>query len=306
MQQQHPPKTCDNIGDYYTITDKELGHGYFAVVNVGVNNFTNEKVAIKIVDKRLVERQETLDNEVEILNSINHCNIVKMEAIFDTVDHLYIVMELMEGGELYDEIIKRKSFTEADASYIMRQVYSALKYLHSRGIVHRDLKLENLLLVRENALDIKIADFGLSRIYSGKKLQTACGTPFYVAPEIVLAEGYGPEVDMWASGIILYVLLSGRLPFAAENENDLYKLIVGGKLIFKSPQFDSVSEAAKDFIRKLIITDPIKRLNAVNALEHPFIKGENIDNETPLHGLCDAETDCFSKGQLMVYKSKSH
>jgi len=121
-----------------------------------------------------------------------------------------------------------------------------------------------------------------------------------------MAEGYGPEVDMWASGIILYVLLSGRLPFAAENENDLYKLIVGGKLIFKSPQFDSVSESAKDFIRKLIITDPIKRLTAVNALEHPFIKGENIDNETPLHGLCDSETDCFSRGQLMVYKSNSH
>jgi len=148
--------------------------------------------------------------------------------------------------------------------------------------VHRDLKLENLLLVRQNSLDIKVADFGLSTIYTKKPLFTACGTPFYVAPEVVLGEGYNFEIDLWAAGVILYILLSGKLPYAAERETDLYQLIIDNNLIFKSPQFDTASETAKDLIRKLIVSVPGDRLTSSQALEHPFITGD-IDSVTPLH-----------------------
>eukprot|EP01129_Flabellula_baltica_P011450 TRINITY_DN5016_c0_g1_i1.p2 TRINITY_DN5016_c0_g1~~TRINITY_DN5016_c0_g1_i1.p2 ORF type:complete len:300 (-),score=78.75 TRINITY_DN5016_c0_g1_i1:1055-1930(-) len=264
-----------DINEFYEITDEVLGEGFFAIVRLGYDLQTREKVAIKLINKDLVEREETLENEIEILRSIDHPNVVSMRAIFDSEDTLFIVMDLMEGGELYEEIVKRKMFTEADASYIMRQIFEALKYLHSQDpvIVHRDLKLENLLLVSSGSLDIKLADFGLSRIYSGKKLQTACGTPFYVAPEIIFGTGYGPGVDMWAAGVLLYVLLSGRLPFAANTDNELYKAIIKCDLTWKSPQFDTVSEEAKDLIRCLINKNVEERWTAEQVLEHPFIMG---------------------------------
>jgi len=267
------PDPSEDINEYYKITNKVLGQGYFAVVKVGKDLKTNEEVAIKFVKKSLVEREETLANEIDILASVDHPNVVGLRAIFDTEEILFIVMDLMKGGELYEEIVKRKSFSEKDASSIMQQLFSALEYLHSKGIVHRDLKLENLLLVKENDpnLTLKLADFGLSKLYQGKALQTACGTPFYVAPDILLGDGYGPPVDMWASGILLYVLLSGRLPFAADSDADLFKLIMVGDLVWKSPQFDTVSAEAKDLIGKLIVVDPEQRWTAKQALEHPWI-----------------------------------
>jgi len=192
----------------------------------------------------------------------------------------------MKGGELYEEIVKRKSFSEKDASRIMQQLFSALAYLHENGIVHRDLKLENLLLVKESdpELTLKLADFGLSKLYSGKALQTACGTPFYVAPDILLGDGYTEGVDMWASGILLYVLLSGRLPFAADTDAELFKLIMAGDLVWKSPQFDTVSAEAKDLISKLVVVDPETRYTAKQALDHPWIVTKaGTTSDKPLH-----------------------
>jgi len=279
------PDPTDDINTHYKITNKILGQGYFAVVKVGKDLKTNEEVAVKFVKKSLVEREETLANEIDILGSIVHPNVVQLRAIFDTEETLFIVMDLMKGGELYEEIVKRKTFTEKDASRIMSQLFSALAYLHERGIVHRDLKLENLLLVKENdtELNIKLADFGLSKLYSGKALQTACGTPFYVAPDILMGDGYGTGVDMWASGVRIYVLLSGRLPFAADTDTELFKLIMVGDLVWKSPQFDTVSADAKDLISKLIVVDPDQRLTAKQALQHPFIVKGGTNSVTPLH-----------------------
>jgi len=262
----------DDIDKYYEVTSQVLGQGYFAVVKVGVDKKSKEKVAVKLVNKSLVEKEETLANEIDILGSIDHKNVVSLRAIFDTDDTLFIVMELMEGGELYDEIVKRKTFTEKDAAEITRQLCEALQYLHARGIVHRDLKLENLLLKKKGDLEIKLADFGLSKLYSGQALQTACGTPFYVAPDVLLGSGYGPEVDMWSVGVLLYVLLSGRLPFAADSDAELFRLIIAGKLVWKTPQFDAVSAEAKDLIEKLINTNPEKRFSAIQAIAHPWIQ----------------------------------
>jgi len=237
------------------------------------------------VNKELVEREETLNNEIEILSKIDHPSVVKMHAIFDTTEHLFIVMELMEGGELYEEVISRSTFSEMEAAVIIRQLLDALVYLHARGIVHRDLKLENLLLAKKGQLIVKLADFGLSRLFKpGGQMFTACGTPFYVAPDILLATdetGYGPAVDMWAVGVLLYILLSGRLPFSGDSDDELFKAILEGELVWKTPQFDDVSTDAKDLISHLIVVDTDQRYSASQALAHPFIQNNNTK---ALHG----------------------
>jgi serine/threonine protein kinase len=241
-------------------------------------------VAVKIIDKSKVEESpQLLQNEIDIMAKVNHPHVVGLRAVFDTPSTLFIVMELVQGGELYELIVERKTFSEKDTSHIMGQVFSALEYLHEIGIVHRDLKLENMLLNDKKVLSVKVADFGLSKLYSGQALQTACGTPFYVAPDILLGTGYGPEVDMWACGVLLYILLSGRLPFHADNDAQLFQLIMEGNLVFKSPQFDTVSSEATDLIRKLLVVDPKTRLTAKQALEHPFIKGADSQSTKPLH-----------------------
>jgi len=153
----------------------------------------------------------------------------------------------------------------------MAQLFAALSYLHKHGIVHRDLKLENLLLTKPGSLVIKLADFGLSKVYTGEALQTACGTPYYVAPEILFGDGYDYKIDTWAAGVLLYVLLSGRLPFSGDSDVELFNAIMECNLIWKKPQFDTVSPEAKDLISKLIIKDPSARLDADQSLAHPFI-----------------------------------
>eukprot|EP01126_Amoeba_proteus_P051869 TRINITY_DN6226_c0_g2_i2.p1 TRINITY_DN6226_c0_g2~~TRINITY_DN6226_c0_g2_i2.p1 ORF type:complete len:230 (-),score=45.27 TRINITY_DN6226_c0_g2_i2:207-896(-) len=198
-----------------------------------------------------------------------------MHAIFDTPDELFIVMELMKGGELYEEIIARSNFTEQEAAVILKQLLEALVYLHNKGIVHRDLKLENLLLANPGELTVKLADFGLSKLFCGSAMHTACGTPFYVAPDILMATdetGYGPAVDMWAAGVLLYILLSGRLPFSGDSDEELFQNILDGDLVWKSPQFDEVSAEAKDLISHLIVVETSERFTAQQALNHPFIK----------------------------------
>jgi len=237
-------------------------------------------VAIKFVNKKLVEKPENLKTETSLLQMVDHPHIVKLIDICDTKDTLFIIMELMEGGELYDEIVKRKHFTEKDAGFIMYQLFLALDYLHKRGIVHRDLKLENLLLKKHSSLEIKLADFGLSKVYTGEALQTACGTPYYVAPEILQGEGYDHKIDTWAAGVLLYVLLSGRLPFSGDSDVELFRAILETELVWKKPQFDNVSAEAKDLISKLITKDPVHRFDSSQALEHVFLKS---NNENALH-----------------------
>jgi len=272
--------TQDQFLSKYDLTANILGQGYFAVVKVGIIKDTGEKVAIKFVNKKLVEKPENLKTETSLLQMVDHAHIVKLIDICDTKDTLFIIMELMEGGELYDEIVKRKHFTERDASYIMYQLFLALDYLHKRGIVHRDLKLENLLLKKQGALEIKLADFGLSKVYTGEALQTACGTPYYVAPEILQGEGYDYKIDTWAAGVLLYVLLSGRLPFSGDSDVELFRAILETELVWKKPQFDTVSAEAKDLILRLMTKDPAKRYDSAQALEHVFLK---TNNENALH-----------------------
>eukprot|EP01121_Diplochlamys_sp_Union-15-3_P004030 TRINITY_DN139_c0_g1_i1.p1 TRINITY_DN139_c0_g1~~TRINITY_DN139_c0_g1_i1.p1 ORF type:complete len:395 (-),score=72.61 TRINITY_DN139_c0_g1_i1:61-1218(-) len=265
----------DDVHQFYEITETVLGVGNFSTVKLGICKKKGEKVAIKIIEKKSSKNKpEMLANEVGILLKVDHPNIIRMKDLFDSPNTLYLVMELVTGGELFDEIVKRDQYSEKDARAVMKQLLSAIAYLHEIGIVHRDLKPENLLLANtSHDSPIKLADFGLSKIYSeDMMMSTACGTPGYVAPEIVECNPYNSAVDLWAAGVIMYILLCGYPPFYDEQEQKLFDSIVKGKFEFHTPFWDHVSDSAKDLIRHLLVVDPEKRLTANQALEHEWFK----------------------------------
>ena len=266
------------IEDYYLIEEEEvLGEGASAVVRKGIKKDTGEAYAIKIIDKEnLGENElESLYNELKIMSIIDHPNIVRVYEYYECHGVLFIVMELMSGGELFDRIVEYEHYTEKQAAESFIPIVDAVRYCHSLGIVHRDLKPENLLYANgeDNAL-IKVSDFGLAKFLIPKtqeKLFTACGTPSYVAPEIISSLGYDNKVDCWSLGVILYVMLCGFPPFYADDNNTLFNLIKGSSYDFPSPYWDSVSDKAKDLIRKLLIVDPKKRLSCEEILKHPWL-----------------------------------
>jgi len=184
-------------------------------------------------------------------------------------------MELVTGGELFDKIVEKGSYTEDEASQLVRKIVSAVDYLHNLGIVHRDLKPENLLLKRaDNDLEIAIADFGLSKIVGQQMMmQTACGTPSYVAPEVLNASGYGKEVDMWSIGVITYILLCGFPPFYGDTVPEIFEQIMEANFDYPEEYWGAVTKEAKDFINKLLVVDSDKRMSAVDALRHPWLAG---------------------------------
>ncbi|XP_076860188.1 calcium/calmodulin-dependent protein kinase type 1 isoform X2 [Brachyhypopomus gauderio] len=210
----------------------------------------------------------------EKLGEIKHENIVSLEETFETPTKLYLVMTLVTGGELLARILERGSYTEKDASRVILQVLGAVRYLHHMGIVHRDLKPENLLY--ESPLEdakIVISDFGLSKMEEQGVLSTACGTPAYVAPELLQQKTYGKGVDLWALGVISFILLCGYPPFYHDNDTQLYKQIIKAEFEFDSPYWDEVSDSAKDFIVHLLQKEPERRYSCMQALRHPWISG---------------------------------
>jgi calcium/calmodulin-dependent protein kinase I len=191
---------------------------------------------------------------------------------YEDAKQFYLVMELVQGKELFDKIVERGQYSERDAAHISRQFVRAIEYLHSRGIAHRDLKPENLLSVGSGDQEIiKVADFGLSKNFGDEKMMTSCGSPGYVAPEVLECETYGKEVDMWSIGVIIYILLVGYPPFYADNDPALFKKIMACEYEF-GEGWDVISESAKDLIRKLLVKDPKKRLTAEQALQHPWLR----------------------------------
>jgi calcium/calmodulin-dependent protein kinase I len=194
-----------------------------------------------------------------------------------------MVLELLTGGELFDRIVAKGSFSEKEASELMKSITSAVTYLHSIAVVHRDLKPENLIYQSPKPdSPIKITDFGLAkyRADGGKsQMTTACGTPGYVAPEVLKNEPYGKEVDMWSLGVILYILLCGFPPFYHENTQQLYKQIKKGEYDFPDPYWTDISDSAKSLVRGLLTVDPKKRMTGKQVLAHPWITGENVSTK---------------------------
>jgi len=254
---------------------KELGSGHFAKVKLATNQETGQTAAVKIIKKPKGSKLAIIKSEVDILKSVEHPYIVKCFDAVDSPDKMYLVMEIMKGGELFDRIVDKGHFTEQDAVDTTAKLLSAMKYLHEKGIAHRDLKPENLLMTDDTPdAECKITDFGLSKAFDehSQVMQTPCGTPGYIAPEVLLMKGYDKQCDVWSLGVIVYILLCGFPPFYADNDAQLFEKIKKGEYEFLRPYWDPISDSAKDFIRQMLQVDPKKRVTCQQAMEHPWLK----------------------------------
>jgi len=253
---------------------KELGSGHFAKVRLGTNTATGQVAAVKIIKKPKGSKMAIIKSEVDILKSVQHPYIVQCFDAVDSPDKMYLVMEIMKGGELFDRIVDKGHFTEADAAGVTAKLFSAIKYLHDKNIAHRDLKPENLLMADDGPdSEVKITDFGLSKAFDehSQVMQTPCGTPGYIAPEVLLMKGYDKQCDVWSLGVIVYILLCGFPPFYADNDAQLFEKIKKGEYEFLRPYWDPISDSAKDFIRQMLRVDPKQRITCDQALAHPWM-----------------------------------
>jgi len=276
-----------NINDNYKL-GKELGRGTFSVVREATRNSDGKRFAVKCINRKGLtkEDEEALVAEVEILRTIDHPNILNLLDVYSEESSYYLVTELLEGGELFDRIIEKEYYPEKEARDLVKLLLEAMAYCHSKNIAHRDLKPENLLLTsKTDDASIKIGDFGFAKAYSGgSELQTACGTPGYVAPEILEGKPYDSKVDVWSIGIITYTLLCGYPPFHDDVHTKLFQMIKKGEFEFDSPYWDEVSQSPRDFISKMLITDPSKRPTCDELLTDSWIIGE----DTPMQHLDSA------------------
>lgn len=268
---------------------KELGRGGFSIVREAVNKATKEKVAVKFIEKKFVDQDELklLQREIDIMARVQHKNVLRLFEIFDTAQQLSLVMELVNGGELFYKIVDKGSYSELEARDIVRQLVEGVDYLHNQGIAHRDLKPENLLCseMDDGKMVIKIADFGLSKTFSGESaLETSCGTPDYAAPEVLRMDGaYDKSVDLWSIGVITYVLLCGFPPFYGKSQAQLFEKILNADFEFPEPEWTQISAEAKDFINHLLVLDVKQRYNTKQCLEHPWLKALSTGNATNIN-----------------------
>ena len=274
MDQKTKTKT-ESMKNCYTLVEN-IGEGTFGKVWRAIKKSTGEEFAIKSIDKSTLDQDgvNSLHLEIEIIRQVDHPNIVRAYEFFDEQKYIYIVMEIMRGGEMFDIIVEKDHYSEREAADAIRPVIDAVKYCHEMGIVHRDLKPENLLYSTDDSEGIiKVSDFGLARFYDDDLMTTACGSPSYVAPEILMGKGYGLEVDYWSIGVIIYTMLCGFLPFIEDTNEALFEIIKTGQYEFTSPFWDNISDLAKDLIRQCLRVNPRERITAKNMLIHPWIVG---------------------------------
>jgi len=270
------------VEDKYDMKDV-LGTGAFSQVRLAESRDDGNMYAIKIIDKKALKgKEDSLENEIRVLKRLDHRNVVKLLEAYESRTCVYLVMELVTGGELFDRIVEKGSYSEKDAADLIKQVLSAVAYMHGEGVVHRDLKPENLLYYSPDPdSKIMISDFGLSKMEESGVMATACGTPGYVAPEVLAQKPYGKAVDVWSIGVISYILLCGYPPFYDENDANLFAQILKGEFEFDSPYWDDISEEAKDFIRSLMCVNVEHRLTCEAALDHCWITG--VQSEKNIH-----------------------
>jgi len=266
-----------------------LGEGSFGIVFKVVHKKLKLIRAMKIIDKKSAaldhETEKSLINEINILKTLDHPNIIKVYEYYNTENKLYIISELCTGGELFDKIHKEKSFSERVAGHIMKQIFSAVNFCHNNKVIHRDLKPENILIEtqkeeKKEFFHIKIIDFGTSDVIKKNKMfSMQIGTPYYIAPEI-LEGSYNEKCDLWSCGVIMYILLCGYPPFYAEEDKDIYKAVKSGKYSIIGKEWDNVSLEAKDLINNLLKKDISNRYSAEKALAHNWIrKNEKLSKE---------------------------
>lgn len=279
-------KPYEDIKKFYTL-GKELGRGQFGITYFCTENSTGLNYACKsILKRKLVSKadREDIKREIQILQHLSgQPNIVEFKGAFEDRFSVHLVMELCAGGELFDRIIAQGHYSERAAASICRDVVKVVHICHFMGVLHRDLKPENFLLSsKDDGAALKATDFGLSVfIEEGKVYRDMVGSAYYVAPE-VLRRNYGKEIDIWSAGIILYILLSGVPPFWAETEKGIFNAILEGELDFVSEPWPSISDSAKDLVRKMLTPDPKKRITSTEVLEHPWMREGGEASDKPI------------------------
>ncbi|KAG0203271.1 hypothetical protein BGX28_004412 [Mortierella sp. GBA30] len=263
-----------------------LGSGNFATVFKATHRKTGVVYAVKVVSKKggfSAKVESSLEREIGILMSINHENLLRICEVFNEADYYYVVTELAPDGELFDQIIDKQKFTEVETRHIFKQVLAGVGYLHDRGVVHRDLKPENILVMDKEKMTVKISDFGLAKMIGEQKFfNTICGTPSYVAPEVILSTEYDKSVDMWSLGVVLYICLCGFPPFSDDlAPPKLRTQVLKSMYSFPSPYWDEISDEAVDFVQGLLSQDTRERLSVEEALEHPWMTLEDDEGTMP-------------------------
>ena len=257
----------------------QLGEGAFSVVKEGTHRQSSNSFAIKIVTKSKLckEDEDALKDEINVLTELKHKYIIGLCDVFDEPQFYYLVTEKMMGGELFDRIVQKSYYNEKEARDVCKILFDAMKYCHDHHVAHRDLKPENLLLQSESDdSDIKIADFGFAKKVKGPtSLSTQCGTPGYVAPEILEGKAYGTQADMWSLGVIVYILLGGYPPFIEQNQRELFRKIRKGQYEFHEEYWGQVSDDAKNLISKLLTVDPLTRYDAKGTLSNSWIGADD-------------------------------
>ncbi|XP_053926872.1 calcium/calmodulin-dependent protein kinase type II subunit gamma isoform X8 [Cuculus canorus] len=267
--------TCTRFTDEYQLYE-ELGKGAFSVVRRCVKKSSSQEYAAKIINtKKLSARDhQKLEREARICRLLKHPNIVRLHDSISEEGFHYLVFDLVTGGELFEDIVAREYYSEADASHCIHQILESVNHIHQHDIVHRDLKPENLLLASKcKGAAVKLADFGLAIEVQGEQQAWFgfAGTPGYLSPEVLRKDPYGKPVDIWACGVILYILLVGYPPFWDEDQHKLYQQIKAGAYDFPSPEWDTVTPEAKNLINQMLTINPAKRITADQALKHPWV-----------------------------------
>ncbi|CAL9124396.1 unnamed protein product [Musa acuminata var. zebrina] len=274
----------ENLKEIYSL-GRKLGQGQFGTTYLCVEKATGKEYACKSILKWKLTTEEDVEDvrrEIQIMHHLSgHPNVISIKEAYEDAVAVHVVMELCAGGELFDRIIQKGHYTERKAAELARVIVGVVEACHSMGVMHRDLKPENFLFVNQmEDAPLKTIDFGLLS-FSGEIFTDVVGSPYYVAPE-VLKKMYGPAADVWSAGVIIYILLSGVPPFWAETEQGIFEEVLHGSLDFQSDPWPSISESAKDLVRKMLVKDPRRRLTAHQVLCHPWVQIDGVAPDKPL------------------------
>lgn len=279
-------RKTEKLKDIYSL-GRKLGQGQFGTTYLCIEKATGKEFACKSIAKRKLVTEEDVEDvrrEIQIMHHMaGNPNVISIIGAYEDAVAVHLVMELCAGGELFDRIIQRGHYSEKAAAGLARVIVGVVEACHSLGVMHRDLKPENFLFVnQQEESPLKTIDFGLSIFFKpGDMFTDVVGSPYYVAPE-VLKKYYGPEADVWSAGVIIYILLSGVPPFWDESEQGIFEQVLKGELDFSSDPWPSISESAKDLVRKMLVRDPRKRLTAHQVLCHPWVQVDGVAPDKPL------------------------